>query len=87
MNVRVKTPKNFPVDLYYLMDLSATMKASLKEIRNLGSRLSEYCIVILIPLFRFLVLTHSRVCSLRHCNRPSPKDARRQLIFDINESI
>jgi len=41
VNVRVKTPKNFPVDLYYLMDLSATMKAGLREIRNLGSRLGR----------------------------------------------
>ena len=66
VNVRVKTPKNFPVDLYYLMDLSATMKASLKEIRNLGSRLSEYFYwhtFFRLLLAYFLLMTHPRIFS------------------------
>ena len=59
VNVRVKTPKNFPVDLYYLMDLSATMKAGLREIRNLGSRLGKYFIAICLYFFDSPSMNHS----------------------------
>ncbi|XP_065056412.1 integrin beta-1-like [Rhopilema esculentum] len=40
VNVRVKTPADFPVDLYYLMDLTYTMKDDLSQITNLGDLLS-----------------------------------------------
>jgi len=41
VDVKVKTPKNFPVDLYYLMDLSLSMKDDLEQIKGLGEILSK----------------------------------------------
>ncbi|XP_043930678.1 integrin beta-6 [Protopterus annectens] len=37
----VRRVEDYPVDLYYLMDLSASMKKDLEEIKQLGSMLSE----------------------------------------------
>ena len=42
MNVRVKTPSDFPVDLYYLMDLSYSMRDDLAQITNLGTLLGKF---------------------------------------------
>ena len=42
MNVTVKTPVNFPVDLYYLMDLSLSMKDDKEQIEDLGDILGSY---------------------------------------------
>lgn len=37
--ITVKTPKDFPIDLYYLMDLSYSMGDDLKKIRDIGQLL------------------------------------------------
>lgn len=39
--VRVKHTEDYPVDLYYLMDLSASMFDDLQKIKDLGSSLSK----------------------------------------------
>lgn len=39
--VQVRQVEDYPVDLYYLMDLSLSMKDDLENIRNLGTRLAE----------------------------------------------
>ncbi|XP_061090452.1 integrin beta-2-like isoform X2 [Conger conger] len=38
---RFKRAKDYPVDLYYLMDLSYSMKDDLENVKNLGERLLE----------------------------------------------
>lgn len=35
--ISVKPTTNYPVDLYYLMDLSATMRDDLDQIKKLGN--------------------------------------------------
>ena len=40
--IRVKTPINFPIDVYYLMDLSDTMSDDLKQVREFGPKLGTY---------------------------------------------
>lgn len=40
-NVQVRQVEDYPVDLYYLMDLSLSMKDDLDTIRNLGTKLAE----------------------------------------------
>lgn len=39
--VQVRPVEDYPVDLYYLMDLSLSMKDDLDTIRNLGTKLAE----------------------------------------------
>uniref|UniRef100_A0A7M4E3F9 Integrin beta n=1 Tax=Crocodylus porosus TaxID=8502 RepID=A0A7M4E3F9_CROPO len=39
--VQVRQVEDYPVDLYYLMDLSLSMKDDLDNIRNLGTKLAE----------------------------------------------
>ncbi|KAG8432378.1 hypothetical protein GDO86_016858 [Hymenochirus boettgeri] len=39
--INVRQTENYPVDLYYLMDLSASMEDDLKTIKELGSSLSR----------------------------------------------
>ncbi|XP_033875300.3 integrin beta-5-like [Acipenser ruthenus] len=39
--VQVRQVEDYPVDLYYLMDLSLSMKDDLDTIRNLGTKLAE----------------------------------------------
>nr|XP_033801508.1 integrin beta-5 [Geotrypetes seraphini] len=39
--VQVRQVEDYPVDLYYLMDLSLSMKDDLDNIRNLGTKLTE----------------------------------------------
>lgn len=39
--VYVKQVEDYPVDLYYLMDLSFSMKDDLARLRTLGSKLAE----------------------------------------------
>lgn len=39
--VKIQHTEDYPVDLYYLMDLSASMFDDLKKIRDLGSSLSK----------------------------------------------
>lgn len=39
--VRVQHTEDYPVDLYYLMDLSASMVDDLNKIKDLGSSLSK----------------------------------------------
>ncbi|KAG7327717.1 hypothetical protein KOW79_009323 [Hemibagrus wyckioides] len=39
--IKVQHPEDHPVDIYYLMDLSASMYDDLQRIRNLGSTLSK----------------------------------------------
>ncbi|KAJ6634356.1 hypothetical protein lerEdw1_014065 [Lerista edwardsae] len=39
--VQVRQIEDYPVDLYYLMDLSLSMKDDLENIRNLGTKLAE----------------------------------------------
>lgn len=41
IQVKVQHPEDHPVDIYYLMDLSASMFDDLQRIRNLGSTLSK----------------------------------------------
>ncbi|KAJ6634353.1 hypothetical protein lerEdw1_014068 [Lerista edwardsae] len=40
-SVQVRQIEDYPVDLYYLMDLSLSMKDDLENIRNLGTKLAE----------------------------------------------
>ncbi|XP_041856954.1 integrin beta-5 [Melanotaenia boesemani] len=40
-NLQVRQVEDYPVDLYYLMDLSLSMKDDLDTIRNLGTKLAE----------------------------------------------
>lgn len=39
--VKVQPTEHYPVDLYYLMDLSASMVDDLQKIKDLGSTLSK----------------------------------------------
>ena len=39
--VQVRQVEDYPVDLYYLMDLSLSMKDDLDTIRNLGTKLAD----------------------------------------------
>ena len=39
ITVKMKTPTNFPVDLYYLMDLSGSMLKDLKRLTTLGRKI------------------------------------------------
>lgn len=39
--LQVRQVEDYPVDLYYLMDLSLSMKDDLDNIRNLGTKLAE----------------------------------------------
>lgn len=39
--VQVRQVEDYPVDLYYLMDLSLSMKDDLDTIRNLGTKLAN----------------------------------------------
>lgn len=41
INFQFKTAKNYPVDLYYLMDVSASMHKHKEALAKLGSKLSE----------------------------------------------
>ncbi|KAK3731233.1 hypothetical protein QZH41_015654, partial [Actinostola sp. cb2023] len=41
-NVSMRTPEDFPVDLYYLMDLSGSMFQDMKRITTLGTRIGNY---------------------------------------------
>ncbi|XP_076159868.1 integrin beta-6 [Alosa pseudoharengus] len=41
LQIKVQQTEDYPVDLYYLMDLSASMYDDLKMIKNLGSTLSK----------------------------------------------
>ena len=42
IDIQVKTPKNFPIDLYYLMDMSSSIKKDLENIIGLGESLGKY---------------------------------------------
>ncbi|EDO35236.1 predicted protein, partial [Nematostella vectensis] len=39
-NVSMRTPENFPVDLYYLMDISGSMFQDMQQITSLGKRIA-----------------------------------------------
>lgn len=39
--LQVRQVEDYPVDLYYLMDLSLSMKDDLHTIRNLGTKLAQ----------------------------------------------
>lgn len=39
--IQVRQVEDYPVDIYYLMDLSYSMKDDLKTIRTLGTKLAE----------------------------------------------
>ncbi|NXV98590.1 ITB5 protein, partial [Calonectris borealis] len=39
--IQVRQVEDYPVDLYYLMDLSLSMNDDLDNIRNLGTKLAE----------------------------------------------
>jgi len=39
--IQVRIPENFPIDLYYLMDLSLSMEDDLEQIRELGDILGK----------------------------------------------
>ena len=39
--IKVQQTEDYPVDIYYLMDLSASMYDDLESIKDLGSSLSE----------------------------------------------
>ena len=41
LQVQVRQTEDYPVDLYYLMDLSASMDDDLNTIKELGSRLAK----------------------------------------------
>ena len=45
-NISVKTPKNYPVDLYMLMDMSFSMKDNLQSVETLGKELGRWRIMI-----------------------------------------
>ena len=40
--IKVKPAKDFPVDLYYLMDLSYSMNDDLQNLKDLGSGIGMY---------------------------------------------
>jgi len=42
IKVDVKMPENYPVDLYYLMDLSGSMVEDLKKFPTLGQQIGSY---------------------------------------------
>lgn len=42
IKVDVKMPENYPVDLYYLMDLSGSMVEDLKKFPTLGQQIGNY---------------------------------------------
>ena len=43
-DVKIRTPKNFPIDLYHLMDLSVSMSDDLEQMKSIGRDLCEYFI-------------------------------------------
>ena len=44
--VSVKPANNFPIDLYLLMDLSASMSDDLENLKTLGRLLGMYCVAL-----------------------------------------
>ena len=42
MNVRFRQAANYPVDLYYIMDLSFSMKDDKVKLAELGNKLGSY---------------------------------------------
>ena len=40
-SVQVRQVEDYPVDIYYLMDLSYSMKDDLRNIQNLGTKLAS----------------------------------------------
>lgn len=42
----VRPARNFPIDLYLLMDLSTSMNDDLKNLKALGANLGSYCDII-----------------------------------------
>ncbi|XP_031560652.1 integrin beta-1-like isoform X2 [Actinia tenebrosa] len=40
-NVKVRMPENYPVDLYYLMDLSGSMLEDIQQVKTLGKKLAQ----------------------------------------------
>ena len=40
--IKVKPAKDYPVDLYYLMDLSYSMNDDLQKLKDLGSGIGKY---------------------------------------------
>ena len=40
--IRVKPARNYPVDLYYLMDLSYSMLDDLQNLKDLGAGIGEF---------------------------------------------
>lgn len=66
-NVTITIPFNYPLDFYYLMDLSGTMEDDLETIQDLSPEISQcllYCtyiiIVVLVDTLRDLT-TNFRV--------------------------
>ena len=45
--IKVQIPINFPIDLYYLMDLSKSMLDDLEQIQGLGKVLGKFSLYIL----------------------------------------
>ena len=46
VKVQVKMPENYPVDLYYLMDLSGSMVEDLKKFPALGQSIGmQFCAI------------------------------------------
>ena len=44
-NITFRFAKDYPVDLYYLLDLSYTMRDDKLNVANLGKDLGQLCII------------------------------------------
>ena len=47
-DISVRTPENYPVDVYMLMDMSFSMRDNLKSVETLGSDLGVFCVIDLL---------------------------------------
>ncbi len=46
-HISVRTPENYPVDVYMLMDMSFSMKDNLKSVETLGLDLGVFAVYVL----------------------------------------
>ena len=50
ISLTVKSSKDYPLDVYYLMDFSFSMKEDLANLKELTSNISEYFVVFCLML-------------------------------------
>ena len=47
-SIKIKPAENFPVNLYYLMDMSKSMENDLDKLQTLGTKIGMLIIIVMI---------------------------------------